>query len=144
MNILKYSKAIFPYYSVSAKIKNEELISTNALIYHALVNLHMGNNLQAKKITKLCIKNYKTEAKNKLKSNFNKHSDSYKNLHKIALLTQLFCSTENSFKNVKKFFNNILNKEYLELITNEKKFIRKSNSTKKLASTTVIIMACLF
>ncbi len=128
MNILKYSKAIFPYYSVSAKIKNEELISTNALIYHALVNLHMGNNLQAKKITKLCIKNYKTEAKNKLKSNFNKHSDSYKNLHKIALLTQLFCSTENSFKNVKKFFNNILNKEYLELITNEKKFIREIKS----------------
>ena len=142
-NILDYSQIIYPYYCKSSILKNKELVSTNALIYHALINFHLGNKIKAKNITKLCIKNLKQEKKYISKKITYQHSQSYKDFHKLALLTQLFCSIEESYENIEKLYRDILSKKNFLLISNQSLFIKeiKSLSLKNSWHDSNIIMA---
>ena len=142
-DILKYSQNIYPYYSKSAILKNKEFVSTNALIYHGLINLHLGNKIKAKNITKICIKNFKKEKKYISKNTLNKHSQTYKDFHKIALFSQLFFSVDENFKSIKSLYKDILSKRNYLLISNERLFIKeiKSLSLKNSWHDSNIIMA---
>ena len=127
--IYRYSENIFPNYSVSSSLKNKSLKSTNALIYHGFVCLHLGYIDEANSIKELCIKEFK---KNKKKHSINnkKHSGFYKDLHKVALLTQLICSIQNNFKDIETFLKNALDQRNYNLIANKTSFIKKIKSLK--------------
>ena len=127
--IYKYSESIFPHYSVSSSLENKNKRSTNALIYHALVCLHLGKIDQANSIKETCISNLKKRKNNKSINN-KKHSAFYKDLHKAALITQLICSTQNNFRNIDTFLKTILDERNFNLISNKAYFIKKIKSLK--------------
>ena len=127
--IYKYSRDVFPHYSFSSRLQNKRIKSTNAMIYHALVYLHLGYFDKANSIQALCIENLKKEKKIELTNN-KKHSSFYKDLHKAALITQLICSTQNNFQNIDNFLKTILDERNFDLIANKVSFIDKIRSLK--------------
>ena len=124
-NISNYSNNIFPHYSKSSKYKNRDKNSINSLIYHALVCYHLNEIERAKEITNKCINQISLKKCTTLNNNFQKHSDFYKDLHKISLLTQLICSLNNNFESGQDFLKEVFNKDYYQLISNDYLFINK-------------------
>ena len=132
--IYSFSQKISPHYSLSSKFKIEGNISSNSLIYNAFIHFHKGDIEKSKILVSKCLYLIKSEILESSNKDTKKHSIFYQNLHKLALLMQLICSIENSFKNVNKLLVDIMNPNDLEIITNKELFIKKIKSLKLLNS----------